>query len=241
LEPEERAILGAFWDAYILDVSSERGIVLDETAAGVSKPSAMVPEFGWTAAPLVPPRNVEAHMEELPTICAGLEESREVGAFSIVMRDRQGVAESFGVRVDSVGWCLTYMSQKWWNEEKLDDESAALIAARLVALALDLGGWVPLVERDRRTAIPLRRITAGVAEAQIHLGWVAKTVPDDRRAWRQWLRWNFPWGPWPYDFIEDGPHWLSLLCHGDRRVSLVILPDGRGRLRIPYLHGTIRR
>lgn len=237
LEERDRNILLAFWGSYLRDVAADRGLAVPDDLIRLSNLAEAAPHLGWE--PLEPPQPqvVETSREQLFQVWPRIAEGREVAAFSFrgsSTRDAEDLADTFTIRVDASGWALSCLSREWWLGLVLEDDGAARIAARLVGVALAMGRWVPLEDDGRHFPVPLRRASLRVGESEVHVGWAVKSITRSPDAWRRWPFRGPPWWFWPPE-PEGSPLWLGLLATGDRRVRLVVLPDGRGLLRVPYL------
>jgi hypothetical protein len=244
LEDGVRTTLLAFWGSYLRDVAADRGMTISKDPARLPDLAQAAPHLGWEPLALRRPEVAEVTREAVFQLWPGVVDGREAAAFSFQSSGGQGTEEAvdvFTVRSDTSGWAISCLPREWRSGRALGDEGAARIAARLVALALALGRWVPPEEDGRRFPVPLGRTSLCVGENEVHVGWAVKSITSAPGAWRAvWRRWPStgpPWWFWPGE-PEAGPPWLGLLAMGDRRVRLVVLPDGRGLLRVPHLPGT---
>jgi len=260
LKERDRSTLLAFWGSYLRDVAADRGLAVPDDLIRLPNLAEAAPHLTWEPLGLQEPQVAETTREQLFQVWPRIAETRETAAFSFREVGMPDAADTFTVRADASGWALTCLSGEWWSGRSLEDEEAARVSARLVATALVLGRWAPpeYVEApwtrppegppfpedlQRSIPIPLRRVRVALGESKLHVGWVVKSSPRDPAAWPGRPFPGPPWWLWGDAMSRTprvGPLWLALLAMGDRRVRLVVLPDGRGLLRVPYLPGTWR-
>ncbi|NJL72069.1 MAG: hypothetical protein HC888_11025 [Candidatus Competibacteraceae bacterium] len=178
--------------------------------------------FEWSAAALAKPTSREASIEDIARALSQAHEDDTAFLMSArLQRDGGRGSASVSVRSADDFVEVHLASETWWKGgavKTIDD--ASTIARRLVSFALKVSRWPTEVTLE----VSLRELVAKVGDHKVHLGWESKAAPIGSASWRQWIElWSIE---------EHGATWPVLLLHGDPRVRLRVMPDGRSHLRV---------
>lgn len=221
----------AAWARYISEATAEHGYAPSQRlyskafeSANLGRPTEEVYEF---ASPNVSRTTFQELASRLQRF--GIREC--VGRHSI-----EGLAHRhFGCMIETKRVSLMLTARKWDGISVLRKDVAESLAGEVASLALELlaGNGQENPESMGRH-IPLQLANAFVGDTKVHLGWSMRGIPSgsdgllsaEDGALQYWL------DRARTSLEKRGIKWLSALFFGDPRVSMVVLADGRARLRI---------
>lgn len=242
LATRDTAPLRTLWSLYLRDAAASRGLPPPDEALSLLLDEGTIRSLHEHPLPQARSGLVqETSFDQLAEAWSQVIAARRQSSFSFVAHDGStGTADNFTVRVDPEGWSISCLPQEWSASMPLDEDGARRVAKHVLAVRMGLDGWHGHRLDGETVDRLLLPVTVKVGDEELRLGWRLST----------WTQVDLPLDtdphqghPWPLPMVRGRGvlrSWLAYVLSGGCRSGLVVLPDGRARLRAPWSAETAR-